>query len=372
MSKVFLFLSLLWISFGTSAQVLENYDDDQKLSKITSWMGSESQMNYSLDLSTYPLANLALKIPAECTLFMDGKLWFIAERDTLVFSSLKDLSAEFGKKKVELILVGGELTSENVSIKKVLEKPSSAKVANTQVEESTILPLPRRKYINEFADFYFVSLFVILFILALYKIAYPYLLAVLLQPLSVINAEDFSDSGSLQKFFSFDIQLYLFIVSMMISQVILTTGIIFKPTQVGELIDLDFISLLVAWLGMTVFVHILTIVKFIAIRIISYLFDLGKTDFAHFFYLLRMLVFSVSLVSIATAFLMVNDFSLLETSYSKFVSGLFWIYLFAVLGLFLIMMSKLSFKKYHLFTYLCIAELVPFLILSKWIWVLIQ
>ena len=50
----------------------------------------------------------------------------------------------------------------------------------------------------------------------------------------------------------------------------------------------------------------------------------------------------------------------------------FWLYLIGITGLFLIMMNRLSFKKYHLFTYLCIAELVPFLILAKWIMVLGQ
>ncbi|OYX20468.1 MAG: hypothetical protein B7Z16_06635, partial [Algoriphagus sp. 32-45-6] len=49
----------------------------------------------------------------------------------------------------------------------------------------------------------------------------------------------------------------------------------------------------------------------------------------------------------------------------------FWFYLLGVVGLFFIMMNRLSFKKYHLFTYLCIAELVPFLILAKWISVLV-
>jgi hypothetical protein len=36
------------------------------------------------------------------------------------------------------------------------------------------------------------------------------------------------------------------------------------------------------------------------------------------------------------------------------------------------MMNRLNFKKYHLFTYLCIAEIVPFLVLTKWILVLVQ
>jgi hypothetical protein len=61
----------------------------------------------------------------------------------------------------------------------------------------------------------------------------------------------------------------------------------------------------------------------------------------------------------------------LEMVLDQMISGFFWFYLLGVVGLFFIMMNRLSFKKYHLFTYLCIAELVPFLILAKWISVLV-
>jgi hypothetical protein len=62
-----------------------------------------------------------------------------------------------------------------------------------------------------------------------------------------------------------------------------------------------------------------------------------------------------------------NEFSAMKNALSFSFSTFFWIYILGVAGLFLIMMNRLSFKKYHLFAYLCIAELVPFLILSKWI-----
>jgi hypothetical protein len=62
----------------------------------------------------------------------------------------------------------------------------------------------------------------------------------------------------------------------------------------------------------------------------------------------------------------------LQSIFSHLMQGFFWVYLFGVLGLFLIMMSRLNFKKYHLFTYLCLAEIVPFLVLAKWIMVLVQ
>lgn len=366
---LFLLLPIIFLFQGVEAQILENLNGQNKLTRKNSWMGMEKQMDFQVDLSTYPLADLALSVTQECTTFIDGKLWFVAEKDTSILVSISSLAQEFGKKPIKLTLIGGGLNAEKVSVQKILNQVKSS--SEQKLAQSDLVPVSRKKYISEFSDFYFVSLFVILFLIALYKLIYPYLLGVMLQPLSVINAEDFSDSGSLQKFFSFDIQFYLFIVSMMIAQVVLTVGIIFKFEQVSQLVSTDFIGFLRAWIILSLIVLVLTSVKFIGIRVVSYFFDLGKTDFAHFFYLLRMLVFSVSFLTILTAFWLVNDFSFLQDNYWVMVSGMFWIYLAAVFGLFLIMMNRLSFKKYHLFTYLCIAELVPFLILSKWILVLV-
>jgi hypothetical protein len=371
MKKAF-FILIIFLSQGQNlkSQVLENFNGKNELLQTKSWMGTENQLDILIDLRTYPLSRLALELPKECSSFIDGKLWFIAGSDTLVIVPVKTLSQEFGMKTVQLTLIGENLNSENISVQRILELPREI----SPVEEigDVLVPKVRKNYTKEFTDFYFVSVFVLLFFIAMYKMGYPYLLGVMLQPTSIINAEDFSESGSLQKFFSYDIQLYLFIVSMMMAQVIMTAAIIFKFEFLTQLIAPEFGSLMVVWVILSFLVLVLTHIKFIAIRIMSYLFDLGKTDFAHFFYLLRMLVFTVSILSGLTAFFLVNDFNFLESNYWFFLSGMFWIYLIAILGLFLIMMSRLSFKKYHLFTYLCIAELAPFLILSKWILVLIH
>ena len=351
---IFFFLFVLQLAFSAKAQVLENYNGKNEVMERNSWMISETQLNYQINLQTYPLANLYLKIPEECTVFLDEKLWFIAEKDTNILMPLEKVVEEFGNKEVKLTLVGRDLGENDVSVQKILSLPQ---ITPVEINEESSLPIiPRSNFNHGFVDFYFVSLFSVLLFLAIYRVAYPFLFSVMLSPLSVINAEDFSESGSLRKFFSFDIQMYLFIISMMIAQVVLTMGIIFKPIQLREWVNMDFFSLLSAWIGFSILILVLTFVKFITIRIISYLFDLGKTDFAHFFYLLRMIVFSVAIVSLATAVLMVNNFGSLETNFSWFLTGMFWVYLLAILGLFLIMVSRLSFKKYHLFTYLCIAE----------------
>jgi hypothetical protein len=159
---------------------------------------------------------------------------------------------------------------------------------------------------------------------------------------------------------------------MMMAQSLVTGLLIYREDWIENSTGWDTGSLIVFWLSLSFVILILTILKFAVIRVISYLFDMGKSDFAHFFYLLRLIVFGFSVVLVASLFFVINDYSSLEPVFTFGMRMFFWFYILGVVGLFLIMMNRLSFKKYHLFTYLCIAEIVPFLILSKWIMVLGQ
>ncbi len=364
MSKIrLLFLFLILPSLGAKAQVLENYDGLWKSAREESWLGSNNQVELQVDLGNFPESDLRIKLPSKSTVFIDGKLWKLTTGDTVFFRSLSVFQNEFGPDTVTFTVVSPHLGPGKTSIKKVL--------GGSNLEDSVVSPegnpVNERFVPQPVKDFYFTALFIILFFVALYKLAYPYLLAMMLQPLSVISAEDFSDSGNLQKFFSFDIIFYILIVAMMISQGAVTGLVVFRKDWLDTWIGLDYSSLLAIWLGGAFFILALTIVKFIGIKLISYLFDLGKAEFSHFFYLLRLIVFGSAVVLLVGAYFVANNFSGLESAFSILLLGFFWFYIIGVLGLFLIMMNRLSFKKYHLFTYLCIAELVPFLILAKWI-----
>lgn len=364
MSKIRLLVFFCFLSnLGLNAQVLENYDMQWKSAREESWLGSNNQIELKLDLQSFPQSEIQIILPPKSTVFIDQKLWQLTNGDTVFYRFVNDLRSEFGKDTVDFTVVSSHLASRNASVKKVIGRTS----INEAIQESEEIPLKARFVQQPVKDFFFTGLVVILFFLALYKLAYPYLLAVMLQPLAVISAEDFSESGNLQKFFSFDVIFYLLIVGMMISQVGVMGLVIFKKDWLETWIGLDYSSLLLIWLLGAFAVLVLTVLKFIGIRVISYLFDLGKAEFSHFFYLLRVIVFGCSLVLLVGAYFIANNFSALESALSILISGFFWFYILGMLGLFLIMMNRLSFKKYHLFTYLCIAELVPFLILSKWI-----
>lgn len=370
MIRFFSILFLCYLPLSAFSQILENYEQKWVNQSDRAFWERTEQKDVFVNVNSYPESFFQFQIPKGSTVFIEDKLWRLFPLDTAFTVSLKELSEEFEGDSLKVSVIGQRSSFGSYPL-------SLFKIADVDLKEeikaSESIAVSKTRFLTQTVkDFYFSSLLLTLFLFAIYKVAYPYLLGVLLQPLSVINAEDFSESGSLQKVFSFDILFYLFIVSMMMAQSLVTGVIIFKKEWIEGIIGWDYSSLMWLWVSFSFVILTLTILKFIGIRVISYLFDMGKSDFAHFFYLLRLIAFGFAVVILISLFFVINDYSSLRTVFGMLIQAFFWFYIIGVLGLFLIMMNRLSFKKYHLFTYLCIAEIVPFLILSKWIMVLGQ
>jgi len=371
MRSLFLLFFFLFSSAWATAQVLENYEGEWSSSVEQSLVGSIGQKQVKLAVNPFPQSFFQFEVPANSTVFVDGKLWVLTSNDTTFFVATNSLKQEFGRDSLLVTVVSDKirLGEFGLTITKVAKNEKEEKALSG---EDPFFALEKRTVVQPLKDFIAVSLLSILALAAVYRRAYPYLLGVLLQPLSVIKAEDFSESGGLQKVFSLDILFFLFLVSMMLAQSLLTGIVLFRPDWFGIGENLTSLSLINYWVIASFLLLILTILKFSAIKLISYLFDLGKSEFAHFFYLLRLITFGFAFVLVVTTFFTINEFFELKLVFSQLMKGVFWVYLLGVLGLFLIMMNRLNFKKYHLFTYLCIAEIVPFLVLTKWILVLVQ
>ncbi len=366
MRRIELILILLFVAHWGNAQVLENYDGKWSNSTEQSLIGSIGQKQVNLAVNTFPQSYFQFKVPGNSTLFVDGKLWDLIQNDTTFFIATADLKKEFGKDSLLLTVISDKFRLRNFDLE--ITKVARNQVAEKQVSfGAKLMAFEKRQIVQPVKDFIAVSLLIILILIGIYRRIYPYLLGVLLQPLSVIKAEDFSESGGLQKVFSFDIIYFLFLLAMIIAHSLVMGVVIFRPDWIEDWGGLTSLSLLNLWIITSFLLLAVTILKFSAIKLIVYLFELGKSEFAHFFYLLRLISFGFALVLLATTFFVINDISELEMVFTQLIKAVFWTYLIGVFGLFLIMMNRLNFKKYHLFTYLCFTEIIPFLVLTKWV-----
>jgi hypothetical protein len=363
---LFLILGFSFLSKG-KAQVLENYSDQWEASGRETWFDSNDRLLLRLDLNSFPNSFISFQFPEESVAFLGEKLWFFTKEDTAFIASLKSIKAISDSSKITLTLFKSGISLEDVSAKKLIQPinvQSGIQVAEAELQKRDG---GTRQQIR---DFFIFALLLILLFVTLYKMAYPFIFSMMTRPISLLNAEDFSDSGSLQKFFSFDILVFVLIVNLMSSLGLILGAVLFKMDWLESRVDITFQNLLIGWLIGALILLILTIIKFTAIRIIAYLFELKKIEFPHFFYLLRLVMIAITGLILISSYFLMNDFDFAKSAVGISFSTFFWFYIIGVLVLFFIMMNRLSFKKYHLFTYLCIAELVPFLIIAKWVMIL--
>ncbi len=358
-----LFLVFFFSSFVCQAQLLEDYQDLWEDGGETTWFESNDRLILPLDLSTFPYAYFSIEIPEQTVVFLGEKLWFFTSQDTTLNTSLADFKLIANSSKINLTLFKTGISLEEVSAKKVMNLEGPEKELTEEVFVKEKMGLNRQ----EIKDFFTFTLVIILVLVTAYKSAYPFIFKVIARPISLLNAEDFSDSGSLQKFFSFDVLFFVLVVNMISALAVILSVVFFKEAWLEARVIINFQNLMTGWGLISLALFILTIIKFTTIRIIAYLFELGKVEFAHFFYLLRLVLITVSALVLILAYFIMNDFYLIKTALGISFTIFFWIYILGTFILFVSMMNRLSFKKYHLFTYLCIAELVPFLILAKWV-----
>ncbi|MHA7131338.1 DUF4271 domain-containing protein [Algoriphagus namhaensis] len=361
--RVFIWVWLVFaMNLELSAQVLQDYSDQFKKLGSDSWISSEDKFELRLDLNSFPRSSVHFQISGPSILFANENVWFLASKDSSFSMPLAELKETFLTDTLSLLLIGDQLRSEELVVQKRLG------ATNFEVSESEEEVLPRKGALQSTVNnVFFLGLLLVMLLVSLYRLGYPFLFATMSQPLSLINAEDFSQSGSLQKFFSADILLYLLTLNLALGLVASTGLVLFREMWVSEWVGFGFWNLFGFWFLISLGLFLLTILKFLLIRITAYLFDLGKIAFSHFFYLLRLLIIGAGIALLVIAFYLVNDFLAAADAFAVLLNGIFWMYLIGVSILFLIMTNRFSFKKYHLFTYLCIAEMVPFLILAKMI-----
>ncbi|WP_332911693.1 hypothetical protein [Algoriphagus boritolerans] len=160
------------MSYVSFAQVLENYDGQWESAKEESWLGSNNQIELKLNLNSFPKSALQIRLPAESTVFIDQKLWLLSTLDTVIYRGVEELRSEFEKDTVTFTLVSPNLSKMYGSVKKVV----GADLQNELAQPSGEILSGQRFVLQPVKDFFFTGLVLILFFMALYKMAYPYML----------------------------------------------------------------------------------------------------------------------------------------------------------------------------------------------------
>ncbi len=204
------FFSLICGLGNASAQVLEDYSMNWEKGSGGTWFSSNDRLLLDINLETFPLSYISFQLPGESVIFVEEKLWFYNEQDSSFSLKLSEFKSQFDQSEVRLTVFKSGIDQQDVYASKDVEE----KVFSQSELKTGLVPLERDLSKQAIKDFFILALVLILFLVTIYKLVYPFLFSMMVSPLSLLNAEDFSESGSLQKFFSLDVILYVFIVNL--------------------------------------------------------------------------------------------------------------------------------------------------------------
>ena len=352
-----LFLALCSASTG---QVFVNYDEAISIDEGGDWRFVPELARVTIDVEEFPLAEIAIKLPAEAALFVDEILWTYTQKDSSFRISLEEIRQTFPDTSGlrNLIIYKKGIQLGDVAVRKGLFDTHSPWEMAPEV-----LSTANQRIKSPITDFFFVLVLTAFFMVALFKMIYPTVLSFILHPVLVFSTEDFSESNS--RFFTAEVLFFLVIFNMLLMGVIMISASFLEVPILEELIDGELNQLFSIWLIGTGILVFISLLKFLWLKVSALIFGISKIEFIHFFYMLR--VASILLIGMYVVLILsfANDISPMTTTISYLLKGFFALYILGAIMLFFMMVSHVSLKNYHLFSYLCTAELVPFLVLSK-------
>jgi len=357
-------LSVLAIGCLTAArgQVITNYDSEILIESRDTWSASPEFAKVVIDLDEFAMTDLSVSVPANSSVFIDKVMWFYANSDTTFTISLENLRKGFPSevKGREFVVYKKGIRLDDVSFKKGRFDQASLELPASENEV-----LSQSREVSPMEQFFFLAVLVVFMLISLFKLMYPDVLSLILRPDLVFSSEDFSESNTGTKFFTEEVLFFLVIFTMLLMLVFMIGGEYLKMPLLQQIATGDVTYMFFVWLLGTGVLLMITMLKYLWLKVCAFVFGLGKVEFVHFFYMMRVASVILMVIYFSLIICFTNDVMSLSILMNYLLMGFFIIYIFGLVVLFFIMSKNVSLKNYHLFSYLCTAELVPFLVLSK-------
>ncbi|SHM62025.1 protein of unknown function [Cyclobacterium lianum] len=360
-----LLTAILWMAgFPAQAvsQVLLNHDPEIETSSDRGLLFPNEEVSVWVNTRQFESADWRIRLPEGAALFMNEELWQVVEKDTVLFISNRDLESrlkESGKLKITAFKKG--IAPEDLSVKKGFFGPEAERPAVlSEVSDN-------RRSKDRFKDFFFTVVLVILFFLALFRILFPSIFGLFWNPLAIFSFEDLWESVSFSKVYSAELLFYLILINMGMALMGILGMYIFDVDFFGFSLESDFDVMIFAWLAFTLTLTLVTFLKFIWLGINTYIFELQKIALPHFFYLLKVSGFGLLVLIGTTVIFYTNDLLYGGISVWWLYKAFLVLYTLGIIGLSIWLYKKNGFNNYHLFSYLCSSELIPFLVICKFL-----
>ncbi|TRX53655.1 DUF4271 domain-containing protein [Fulvivirga sp. M361] len=294
--------------------------------------------------------------PGEVTVFINNRLIYGISNDTL-FMSVNEIKRKVGY-PATITLYAPNIVPSTISTDIV-------RLSNESLDQLADVPLTFKREVSSFPDFFTTA---IILLLACAAVLYNYFPRVFAEFFKASKAFSFreTDENLLKSKPVSQINLFFYLFfSLLAALVILSLTHLgqFTSSSSGLFFFESYSNGIWEWFKLMLIIFVWLVVKFILVSNTSWLFQLGGFVNNHFYNYIR--INFIMLIGVLLA-IVIFYFTYETPNTSHYRSVFFFGY--ALMGLQVVMVSlKLltvsSFKKVHLFSYLCTTELVPFGIL---------
>ncbi|MBT0809977.1 DUF4271 domain-containing protein [Litoribacter ruber] len=348
---------------STFGQVLENYNSAFEITHRFEPFYSPERATVEVNVKDFPSAQFKISVPKGASVFVENVLWQHADADTSFIVGSDTWRTQFPSQSAtrKVSILKRDLQPRMLSLHKGYFEDATPIVSEPILVETAMVKRGK----DRLKEFFYIALVIVMGLVALYKVVFPVVFTNMLKPASVFTAEDFADSHAKSRIFSTDVIFYLVIFNMLLMLIVVLAVYFMEVSILRNFLRGELNFLFLVWLLGSVVLFVISVGKVMWLKATTSIYEVGRLEFIHFFYMLR--VFSYTLL-VLVAFItlgLAND--IMETrqliSYSMVL--FFILYIGGVSMLFFFMTKKVSFKNYHLFSYLCTAELIPFLAIVK-------
>ncbi|GAB2801812.1 hypothetical protein GCM10027275_54980 [Rhabdobacter roseus] len=322
---------------------------------------AETSASLLVDLLKNRPYTLLIQSRAESYLFIEGALQKRIAPGTWLELSLDSLYRNYRKEELLLTLYGSPGVDDKNVLVGHLKKEN---VAALPVSTSPLINI-RPKFPTPFGDF---SVLVFLFFLALNALTYtisPNTYRRLINPADYFNRDDRSEIHKFNKPYSRPVLLFVIQLSLIVSYLLLALAnydvnlfsagtLLSERDQLSEIL-LDFLKLF----GAT---FLLFYLKYVYMSLVGGMLNLDPIVDLHFLKALQSSYFFYSLLGLLVFTLSLHEPGWFESMRPFLLLPFVAFYLLRFFSLYFVTNSRASLMNLHLFSYLCVIEIIPLII----------
>ena len=358
------FLLSILLSVGTSVAAAQEYtvtrdferewkvfqnDKYEPFQKV----GRSRSIFFTVEVGKYRNDYLFLESFVPFSVFINGQL--VESSDKPLQLKIDSLNSIFQGSVWQVSVFGEKIKSENLRTLILSKTPKNS---------SAIDPLPGR--ISSFRDFAIIGILILMIVLIVITQLNPKLASDYFSVSKIFSVREAEETQTYSRIAS-SVNILFYVYSSLMLGYYLMIIFNFLPPQYRAAVFFQsstFWEAVINWLELSFIVLALFFVKIILIYGLSFVFGMGQIGGFHFFNWVRLLLGVFGVLSIVV-FLYFITHGQREGFYFFFLGTMAWVLAFWIVLIILKLWRQMDRSLFHLFSYICATELIPFLITLK-------